>query len=136
MNRPFIIPVYMGWTQPYYTIGLTIYDLLSRSLSLERSLPYSRKKTLECIPTLKTKDLKGGVIYQDGQFDDTRFEMAKTVEDILTRRTKTLFSDAKESVRITPKVAKLLAQELGHNKQWEELQISNFNTIAANYILN
>ncbi len=27
-------------------------------------------------------------------------------------------------------------KELGLNKQWEELQITNFNTVAANYILN
>ncbi|MFK5959465.1 MAG: glycerol-3-phosphate dehydrogenase/oxidase [Lutibacter sp.] len=72
-NQSFIIPAYKWWVQPFYTIGLTIYDLLSGSLSLGRSLPYSRKKTLECIPTLKTKGLKGGVIYHDGQFDDTRF---------------------------------------------------------------
>lgn len=72
-NQSFIIPAYKWWIRPYYTIGLTIYDLLSGSLSLGSSLPYSRKKTLECIPTLKTKGLKGGVIYHDGQFDDTRF---------------------------------------------------------------
>jgi len=72
-NQSFIIPAYKWWVQPFYTIGLTIYDLLSGRLSLGRSLPYSKKKTLKCIPTLKTKGLKGGVIYHDGQFDDARF---------------------------------------------------------------
>ncbi len=72
-DQAFIIPAYKWWVQPFYTIGLTIYDLLSGRLSLGRSIPYSRKKTLECIPTLKTKGLKGGVIYHDGQFDDTRY---------------------------------------------------------------
>ena len=42
-------------------------------LGLGRSLPYSRKRTLESVPTLKTKHLKGGVVYHDGQFDDARF---------------------------------------------------------------
>ncbi|NQV78766.1 MAG: glycerol-3-phosphate dehydrogenase/oxidase [Lutibacter sp.] len=72
-NQSFIIPAYKWWIKPYYTIGLTIYDLLSGRLSLGWSKPSSRKKTLECIPTLKTKGLRGGVIYHDGQFDDTRF---------------------------------------------------------------
>lgn len=72
-DQPFIIPSYNWWAKPYYTIGLTIYDLMSGRLSLGRSMPYSRKKTMQCIPTLKTKGLKGGVIYHDGQFDDTRF---------------------------------------------------------------
>ena len=72
-NQSFIIPSYKWWVKPYYTIGLTFYDLLSGKLSLGRSMPTSRKKTLECIPTLKTKGLKGGIIYHDGQFDDARF---------------------------------------------------------------
>ena len=72
-NQSFIIPAYKWWVKPFYTLGLTIYDLMSGRLSLGRSIPYSRKKTIECIPTLKTKGLKGGVIYHDGQFDDARF---------------------------------------------------------------
>jgi len=72
-NQSFIIPAYKWWIKPYYTIGLTIYDLLSGRLSLGRSIPISRQKTLKCIPTLKTKGLKGGVMYHDGQFDDARF---------------------------------------------------------------
>lgn len=72
-DQSFIIPAYKWWVQPFYTIGLTIYDLLSGRLSLGKSVPISRKKTLECIPTLKIKGLKGGVMYHDGQFDDARF---------------------------------------------------------------
>jgi len=72
-NQSFIIPAYKWWVKPYYTIGLTIYDLLSGRLSLGWSKPTSRKKTLEYIPTLKTTGLRGGVIYHDGQFDDARF---------------------------------------------------------------
>ncbi|NOR28698.1 MAG: FAD-dependent oxidoreductase [Lutibacter sp.] len=72
-NQSFIIPAYKWWIKPYYTIGLTIYDLLSGRLSLGWSVPTSKQKTLECIPTLKTKGLKGGVMYHDGQFDDARF---------------------------------------------------------------
>lgn len=72
-NQSFIIPCYRWWMKSYYTIGLILYDLLSGSLSLGKSRPYSRKRTLKCIPTLKTKGLRGGVVYHDGQFDDARF---------------------------------------------------------------
>lgn len=72
-DQSFIIPSLNWWTKPYYTIGLTLYDLLAGRLGLGRSLPYTRKKTLKCIPTLKTKGLNGGVVYHDGQFDDARF---------------------------------------------------------------
>ncbi|PCI32097.1 MAG: FAD-dependent oxidoreductase [Flavobacteriaceae bacterium] len=80
-DQKFIIPSYNWWVKPYYTVGLTMYDLLSGRLSLGRSLPYSRKKTIKCIPTLKTKNLNGGVVYHDGQFDDARFgiNLAQTI---------------------------------------------------------
>lgn len=71
-NQEFLIPSYCWWSRPFYTIGLTLYDLLARSLSYGRSIPYSRKKTLEEIPTLKKEGLRGSVKYHDGQFDDSR----------------------------------------------------------------
>ncbi len=72
-NQSFIIPCYKWWVKPYYTFGLGIYDLMAGRLSLGRSLPYSRKRTLEYIPTLRLKNLRGGVVYHDGQFDDSRY---------------------------------------------------------------
>nr|WP_314896401.1 glycerol-3-phosphate dehydrogenase/oxidase [uncultured Flavobacterium sp.] len=71
-NQSFIIPNY-NWRGGYfYTIGLTIYDLLAGKLSLGRSKYITKKKTIELLPTVETKDLVSGVIYQDGQFDDSR----------------------------------------------------------------
>ena len=71
-NQEFLIPSYSWWYKPFYTIGLTMYDLLARSLSYGRSLPFSREKTLKEIPTLKQNGLRGSVKYHDGQFDDSR----------------------------------------------------------------
>jgi glycerol-3-phosphate dehydrogenase len=64
-----------------------------------------------------------------------RYEMARTVEDVLSRRTRALLLDAKESLRMAPKVAELMAKELGYNKQWEESQIKKYSDLAAQYIL-
>ena len=43
-NQRFIIGNYLWWEKPFYTIGLTFYDLLPGSMSLGRSLPMSRKR--------------------------------------------------------------------------------------------
>lgn len=71
-NQSFIIPNYNWWGGYFYTIGLTIYDLLAGKLSLGRSKYITKKKTIELLPTVETKNLVSGVIYQDGQFDDSR----------------------------------------------------------------
>lgn len=72
-DQSFIIPSYNWWVKPYYTLGLTAYDFMAGRLGLGRSLPYSRKKTIKSIPTLIQKNLRGGVVYHDGQFDDARY---------------------------------------------------------------
>lgn len=78
-----IIPAYSWWEIAFYTIGLTIYDLLARKLSFGRSLPQSKNKTLLKLPTLRMKNLRGGVLYHDGQFDDSRLgiNMVQTIFD-------------------------------------------------------
>ncbi|MCW2119074.1 glycerol-3-phosphate dehydrogenase/oxidase [Flavobacterium sp. 7A] len=71
-NQSFVIPNYNWWGGYFYTIGLTIYDMLSGKLSLGKSQYISKKKTIELLPTIEQKGLVSGVIYQDGQFDDSR----------------------------------------------------------------
>jgi len=64
----------------------------------------------------------------------TRNEMAMTVEDILSRRTRSLFLDAAASVEAAPLVASIMSRELSKSALWEQQQIIAFSTIAANYI--
>ncbi|MCX6333541.1 MAG: glycerol-3-phosphate dehydrogenase/oxidase [Bacteroidia bacterium] len=71
-DQRFIIGNYKWWERPFYTIGLTVYDLLSGKLTLGRSLPMSKKNVIKNIPQIVQKNLKGGVVYHDGQFDDSR----------------------------------------------------------------
>lgn len=65
-----------------------------------------------------------------------RYEMARNVEDFLTRRTRSLLLDARESMRIAPAVAAIMAKELNHDKKWEREQVENYLAIAQNYILS
>ncbi|MGN7809930.1 FAD-dependent oxidoreductase [Flavobacterium sp. 22076] len=71
-NQSFIIPNYHWLSGYFYTIGLKIYDLLSGGLSLGSSKYLSKKKTIEMLPNVEENGLVNGVIYHDGQFDDSR----------------------------------------------------------------
>jgi glycerol-3-phosphate dehydrogenase len=62
-----------------------------------------------------------------------RKEMARTVEDVLARRTRALFLDARESIRIAPEVATIMARELNQDKVWLIKQIHTFELVAKNY---
>jgi glycerol-3-phosphate dehydrogenase len=64
-----------------------------------------------------------------------RNEMARTVDDVLARRTRALLLDAAAAIRIAPAVAKLMAVELKQNAAWEAAQIADFNAIASGYRL-
>jgi len=75
-NQEFVIPVYTIWDVIMYTAGLKFYDLLAGRLSMGKSYFINRKKTLSRLPLLKPYGLKGGVVYHDGQFDDSRMAFA------------------------------------------------------------
>jgi glycerol-3-phosphate dehydrogenase len=64
-----------------------------------------------------------------------RREMARTVEDVLARRTRALFLDARAAVEMAPVVARLMAAELKKNDEWEREQIVSFGRIAKGYML-
>lgn len=74
-NETFIIPNYSWFNNLKYIIGLKLYDLMAGKLSLGASKYINRKKTIEALPTIRTEGLKGGVMYHDGQFDDSRLAL-------------------------------------------------------------
>ena len=71
-NQSFIIPNYEWWGGPYYTFGMKIYDLMSGKLSLGAAKHISKQETIKRLGNIKQEGLHGGVVYQDGQFDDAR----------------------------------------------------------------
>ncbi|MFU8812079.1 MAG: glycerol-3-phosphate dehydrogenase/oxidase [Balneolaceae bacterium] len=74
-NKTFVIPSYTLFNKWFYTVGLKIYDMLAGSLTLGKSRGISKKETLKRISTIREKGLRGGVTYQDGQFDDARLSV-------------------------------------------------------------
>src|SRR5262249_7190305 len=63
---------YQWWEAPFYGIGLKVYDLLAGKYGFGKSILLSREQVLQRIPTLEQDGLRGGVLYHDGQFDDSR----------------------------------------------------------------
>ena len=64
-----------------------------------------------------------------------RYEMARTVDDVLSRRTRSLLLNARAAVDMAPDVARLMAGELGKDRQWQDGQVAAFNSIAQGYVV-
>jgi glycerol-3-phosphate dehydrogenase len=69
---PFVIPCYQWWGKWYYGIGLTLYDMLAGKLSLGKTKILNAKQVGAYLPSIPHNNIKGGVLYTDGQFDDSR----------------------------------------------------------------
>jgi glycerol-3-phosphate dehydrogenase len=64
-----------------------------------------------------------------------REEMARTVDDVISRRTRALFLNARAAQRMIGPVAALLARELGRNDAWTRDQIKLASVLAAKYVV-
>ena len=81
--QSFIVPAYRWLDLPFYWVGLKAYDLLAGRNPFGRSHRLSRGEVIRRLPTIRTDGLVGGIVYQDGQFDDTRLliDLAKTAAE-------------------------------------------------------
>jgi glycerol-3-phosphate dehydrogenase len=64
-----------------------------------------------------------------------REEMARTVDDVLARRTRALFLNARAARAMAPRVAALMARELACDTAWMRRQVDDFGALAAQYAL-
>ncbi len=127
-NQSFVIPIYTWFDRLQYTIGLTLYDLLAGKLSLGRSTFVGRKKAIQLLPNIKTDGLKGGVIYQDGQFDDAR--LALNVAQTCAEKGACMLNYAR--------MTKLLKDEKGHinGMEVEEVESGMTYPVKARAVIN
>jgi len=77
-------------------------------------------------------------IHNPGHHDEgagwfARFEMARTVEDVLARRTRLLFLDVRAAMDRAPQVARELAAELGRDEAWQKTQLLAFEETAKHF---
>ena len=64
-----------------------------------------------------------------------RREMARTVEDVLARRSRALFLDAPAAVAMASRVASIMAAELGRDAAWAAAQVRAFEAVATGYVV-
>ena len=75
-NQKFVVPSYKWWEKSFYGIGLKIYDKMAGKLGLGSSEFLSKDEIMQLVPALDPEDLRGGVLYHDGQFDDARLAIS------------------------------------------------------------
>jgi glycerol-3-phosphate dehydrogenase len=82
-KQEFVIPCYSLREKLFYGFGMKAYDLLAGKYSIGKSRILKREEIIERTPNIKREQLKGGILYYDGQFDDTRLliDILRTAED-------------------------------------------------------
>jgi Glycerol-3-phosphate dehydrogenase len=109
----------MSWDDPFYFYG-------SDAKPLKQQINGSSREWL-------SENLK---IHKQQVVWAVHHEMARTVEDVLSRRTRALLLDAAESVAIAPQVAAIMAKELQKDEAWINRQVEEYSQLAKHYMLN
>ncbi len=115
-----------GWTRqkPRKFPHLSVYGSdAARIEDLIASDPTLGDKLHDDLPYLKAE-----VVWA------TRREMARTVEDVLSRRTRALLLGAAQSIETAPTVASLMAEELDRDEAWARGQVEDYKKLAAGYL--
>jgi glycerol-3-phosphate dehydrogenase len=63
-----------------------------------------------------------------------RNEMPVNLDDLLARRSRALFLNAKASSDIAPEAAWIMAAEMGYNNKWQEEQVESYRSLVKKYI--
>lgn len=90
---------------------------------------------MKSLPSLSNKLVEGQPYTEVEVIWAVRNEMARTVEDVLARRLRLLFLDAKAAIAAAPRVAELMAKELRYPDAWKIAQIEDFTALAGHYLL-
>ncbi len=83
-DQPFVVANYRRWDNFLYFCGLTLYDILSFGRSFGHSRLIPAGEVARCLPTAVRRGLRGGIVYHDGCFDDSRMavDLALTAVDL------------------------------------------------------
>jgi glycerol-3-phosphate dehydrogenase len=64
-----------------------------------------------------------------------RYEMARTIDDVLARRTRVLQLNARAAREMAPRVGELLAAELGRDEAWQQAELERFDELSRAHLL-
>ena len=116
-----------GWTkQAIDAPNLSVYGADAQAVQdLAAAEPALAEKLHSELPYIKAE-----VVWA------VREEMARTVEDVLSRRTRGLLLGARASIEAAPIVADLMARELGKDEAWKSQAVADYRAVAQGYLLN
>jgi glycerol-3-phosphate dehydrogenase len=117
-NESFIIPNYDWWSSTFYTFGLKIYDLLAGKLSFGRSTHISKEETIKRLPTITRKRLRGGVVYHDGQFDDSRLAINLAQTSLEQGATVLNYFQFIDLIKTDGKITGIIAKDIESGKTY------------------
>jgi glycerol-3-phosphate dehydrogenase len=104
--------------------------------NLEKKICLTKDLKIYQAPKKSSEKLDENLLYTvEDVREAVRNEMARTLEDVLARRTRSLFLNAKVAVEIAPKVVKIMADELGKDETWQTKQVQLFQQLAKNYMV-
>lgn len=96
---PIIIPVYKYWQVPYFYAGCKFYDIFAGSQNLKSSYLLSKRATSEIAPMLDPNNLKAGLVYHDGIFNDARMNSTLAVTAIEQGATVVNYMEVKQLLK-------------------------------------
>lgn len=129
--------------RPCVTQRIAVHGSPPKSSAVSASVPYARSvlgTDLAAIEALIVerpalgRSIASGFPWRYAELAwAVRHEMARTLEDVLARRTRLLFLDARAAIDVAPEVARFMAIELGRTPEWVAQQLDAFHQLAQHY---
>lgn len=116
---PFIVPAYSWFDKFFYGIGLKVYDVMAGKLSLGKTRLLNKKETIQQLPGISEKNLKGGILYYDGQFDDARLAIDLAVTATNKGATILNYCKANALVKTNGKIKAVFLEDTINREKYE-----------------
>lgn len=116
---PILIPVYKYWQVPYFYVGTKMYDLFAGKQNLRSAYLLGPGATAAACPQLDTDNLKAGLVYHDGSFNDARFNSTLAVTAIENGATVLNYTEVVQLLKENGKVVGAIAKDLETGKEYK-----------------
>jgi glycerol-3-phosphate dehydrogenase len=116
---PFVMPSYNYFDKWFYGAGLWVYEFLSSKLSLGETKFLSQSKTLEYLPDINKKGLVGGILYFDGQFDDSRLAINLAQTAIENGATVINYCGVSQFIKENNQIVGVVAKDTFTNEEYQ-----------------
>jgi len=108
----FVVPAYRRMDRFFYGAGLTLYDLLAGKEGLGATGHPGTAGVMARVPNMRSEGLRGGTLYQDGQFDDARLAVAMARTAVAHGGAVVNYLKAEELVKENGRLTGLLARDM------------------------